>query len=299
MATQILTPGINYHRNFSIIPPRFPKPTKPAKLRKICTQVTRPPVCAEIPMESERDRKVIALLPLLNRVARKMRASLPSHIQVDDLVSAGALGLVDAVDKFDPRRQVKIETYAQHRIRGAILDSLRSMDGATRDLRKKNRKAEEVHRVLESRLGHPASDTEMARAQGTSLKNWYRTVEEIKPLGVEWLRPMGWVGVKPVTEETLVDKNAENQFQSCYCREQKEILARALGSLSQRERNIICLYYARERTMKQIGSQLRIDESRVSQLHSAALRRLRNAVKALTHAPRAANSPSRCGQLAA
>ncbi len=299
MATQILTPGINFHRNFSTIPTRFPKLAGPTRVRMTCAQEVRTAAVAESGAEEARNQKVVALLPLLNRIARKMRASLPSHIQVDDLVSAGSLGLVDAVDKFDPRRQVKIETYAQHRIRGAILDSLRSMDGATRDLRKKNRKAEEVHRVLETRLGHPVSDQEMAQAQGTSLKNWYKTVEEIKPLGVEWLRPMGWVGVKPVSLETLVDPGAENQFDSCYRREQKEILARALSSLSQRERVIMCLYYARERTMKQIGAQLQIDESRVSQLHSAALARLRSAVQALTHAAHAGPALSDAGQLAA
>jgi len=299
MATQTLTPGINFHRNFPITLRRIPKLNGPAKVRIMCAEKVRLAVAVESRVEAERNQKVIALLPLLNRIARKMRANLPLHIQVDDLVSAGSLGLVDAVDKFDPRRQVKIETYAQHRIRGAILDSLRSMDGATRDLRKKNRKAEEVHRVLETRLGHPATDQEMAQAQGTSLKKWYRTVEEIKPLGVEWLRPMGWVGVKPVLLETLVDRDAETQFDSCYRREQKEILARALGSLPQRERVIMCLYYARERTMKQIGAQLQIDESRVSQLHSAALARLRNAVQALTHASQARPSPSDAGQLAA
>ena len=139
----------------------------------------------------------------------------------------------------------------------------------------------------------------MAQAQGASLKNWFRTVEEIKPLGVEWLRPMGWGGAKPVTQETLADPDAENQFDSCYSREQKEILARALSSLSKRERTIVCLYYARERTMKQIGTRLQIDESRVSQLHSAALARLRSAVQALTQASQAGRVPSRDHQLVA
>lgn len=211
-----------------------------------------------------------------------MRAHLPAHIEVDDLVGAGAVGLVDAVRKFDPRKRVKIESYAQHRIRGAILDSLRSMDDASRDLRRKIKTAEKIHHELESRLGHPATGQEMAPAQGISLKSWYRTVREIQPLGVEWLRPKGYAPEPQPAVENLPSETGEDQFSLCYRREKIDILNRALTSLSQRERLIISLYYARERTMKQIGSQLRIDESRVSQLHSAALVRLRNAVKSLT-----------------
>ncbi len=235
--------------------------------------------------EAERNQKVVELLPLLHRIARKMRAHFPANIEVDDLVGAGSLGLVDAVLKFDARKQVKIESYAQHRIRGAILDSLRSMDGASRDLRKKNKKAEQVHRELEVKLGHPASDQEMARAQRVSLKAWYRTVREIQPLGVEWLRPMGSVGVKQLTAETMVSEGQENQFDLCYRREKREILGRALATLTGREQLILSLYYARENTMKQIGTKLKIDESRVSQLHAAALDHLRTAAQPLLREP--------------
>lgn len=233
-------------------------------------------------IEAERNMRAAELFPLLQRVARKMRAHLPAHVEVDDLVGAGSVGLVDAVRKFDPRKRVKIESYAQHRIRGAILDSLRSMDGASRDLRRKIKQAEKVHHELEAKLGHPASDQEMAQAQGISLKSWYRTVRDFQPLGVEWLRPAGYGAEPQPTAENLPAEIREDQFDLCYRREKIDILNRALTSLPVRERLIMTLYYARERTMKQIGSQLRIDESRVSQLHSAALVRLRNAVKSLT-----------------
>jgi RNA polymerase sigma factor FliA len=189
------------------------------------------------------------------------------------------------VRKFDARKQVKLESYAQHRIRGAILDSLRSMDGASRDMRKKNKKAEKLHRDLEVKLGHPASDQEMACAQGISLKKWYRTVRELQALGIEWLRPMGSVGVKQPTEENLVSQGKENQFDLCYRGEQLGILNRALSGLPGREQLIMGLYYARELTMKQIGTKLKIDESRVSQLHSAALVRLRSNVKVMLRPP--------------
>jgi len=250
--------------------------------RKVCTRENRAQHASAIHedrSEAERNRKVVELLPLLHKIARKMRAHLPANIEVDDLVGAGSLGLVDAVLKFDARKKVKIESYAQHRIRGAILDSLRSMDGASRDLRKKNKKAEQVHRQLEAKLGHPASDQEMASVQHVSLKSWYRTVREIQPLGVEWLRPMGTVGVKRLTEETMVSEGQKDQFDLCYHREKREILGRALATLTEREQLILSLYYARENTMKQIGAKLRIDESRVSQLHSVALDRLRTAAE--------------------
>ncbi|MHB8655626.1 MAG: sigma-70 family RNA polymerase sigma factor [Terriglobia bacterium] len=251
-------------------------------LRKVCTRENRAQHASAIHedrSEAERNRKVVELLPLLHKIARKMRAHLPANIEVDDLVGAGSLGLVDAVLKFDARKKVKIESYAQHRIRGAILDSLRSMDGASRDLRKKNKKAEQVHRQVEAKLGHPATDQDMASAQHVSLKSWYRTVREIQPLGVEWLRPMGTVGVKRLTEETMVSEGQKDQFDLCYRREKREILGRALATLTEREQMILSLYYARENTMKQIGAKLRIDESRVSQLHSAALGHLRAAAE--------------------
>jgi RNA polymerase sigma factor FliA len=287
MATHIPTLKSNLTKSFSTLRLRPHHFLPEGNVRKICTHENRSRVPSLIHYgrsETERNRKVVELLPLLLRIARKMRAHLPANIEMGDLVGAGSLGLVDAVLKFDPRKQVKIESYAQHRIRGAILDSLRSMDGASRDLRRKNKKAEKVHHELEVKLGHQASDQEMASAQRVSLKTWYRTVREIQPLGVEWLRPMGSVGVKRLTEETLVVEGREDQFDLCYRREKKEILGRALATLTAREQLILSLYYARENTMKQIGAKLKIDESRVSQLHSAALNRLRIASEPLLRA---------------
>lgn len=245
-----------------------------------------PPRSSSEPSDASRNQKVIEMLPLLHRVARKMRAHLPSHVEVDDLVGAGALGLIDAVQKFDASKNVKLESYAQHRIRGAIIDSLRAMDGASRDMRKKNKKAEAAFRELEGRLGRPATDDEFARAQGVSLKAWYKTIQELQALGVEWLRLTDSGSRQHFTEETLPCDGQDDQFDLCYLREKREIFNRALAGLPSRERLILLLYYVREQTMKQIGAQLNIDESRVSQLHSAALLRLRTTVMTLLRAPR-------------
>jgi RNA polymerase sigma factor FliA len=288
MATRFVTTESNYGRNNSTRGLRARNLHPYGKVRKYSAHLAAADsgrLGSGDTIAAERNEKAAELFPLLQRVARKMRAHLPAHIEVDDLVGAGSVGLVDALRKFDPRKRVKIESYAQHRIRGAILDSLRSMDGASRDLRRKIKQAERVHHEVEARLGHPATNQEMAQAQGISLKAWYRTVRDIQPLGVDWLRSAGSTEKQQFPAESLPAESREDQFDLCYRREQIDILNRALSSLSERERLIMTLYYAREHTMRQIGSQLRIDESRVSQLHSAALVRLRSAVKALSREP--------------
>jgi RNA polymerase sigma factor for flagellar operon FliA len=233
----------------------------------------------------EREELAVKLLSLVKRVAYEMREHLPAHVEVDDLVGAGTLGLLDAVRKFDARKHVKIETYARYRIRGAIIDGLRSLDTASRDMRKKNKKAESVFRALETKLGRAATDGEMAQALGISLKKWYATVQELQGMGVDWLRPMQAAEQKLPDEESLPADNHDNQFDLCYRNEQRALLDRALSRISERERIVITLYYQHDLTMKQIGEQLGIDESRVSQIHSAALAHLRTKVETMLRAP--------------
>jgi len=233
-------------------------------------------------MQALINERVIALLPLVRKVALPMRERLPGHIELDDLISTGVIGLVDAVKKFDASKKVKLEQYAQYRIRGAILDGLRGMDHASRDMRRKNKNAERVYADLESKLGRPPNDLEMAKALGVSLKRWYRTVAELKSVGMDWLRPLASVGAReagPAHEESLPADNEGHQFEACYLREQKEILQQALVRIPDRERQVVELYYHQGQTMREIGDRLGIDESRVSQLHSCALERLRRRVK--------------------
>lgn len=245
-----------------------------------------PPPAAADGTDEARNQKVLTMLPLLHSIAKRMRVHLPSHVEMDDLVGAGAIGLIDAVQKFDARKNVKLESYAQHRIRGAIIDSLRAMDCASRDQRKKSKKTEAAFRALEGKLGRAASDEEFARAQGITLSTWYRTIRELQALGLKWLRPTESSGQQHLTEETLTSHDGNSQFDLCYLREKREILNRALASLPCRERLILLLYYIRQLTMKQIGEQLDVNESRVSQLHSAALLRMRTTVMTLLRAPR-------------
>ncbi|HEV2491464.1 MAG TPA: FliA/WhiG family RNA polymerase sigma factor [Terriglobia bacterium] len=235
--------------------------------------------------KAERDRLIVQLLPLVKRTAFQVREHLPAHVSVDDLVGAGMLGLIDAVRRFDARKRVKLESYARYRIRGAILDGLRGLDTASRDMRKKAKKAEKVHRELEARLGRPVGDGEMAAALSMSLKKFYGTVHELQPVGIDWLRPMEATLFREPDQEALPDRVGSSAFDQCYRSERIGILNRALSCLSERDRELMSLYYEHDLTMKEIGDRLGIDESRVSQIHTVVLERLKSRVRNILSPP--------------
>lgn len=222
---------------------------------------------------------VVKLAPLVKRMALQLRGRLPAHVELDDLVSDGTVGLIDAVRKFDPAKGVTIESYARYRIRGAMLDSLRDQDYASRDMRRRVKKVESTCQALERRLGRPPEDAEMAKAMGMGLERWHERAAELQRLGFEGTGPrLFQESSKRVNEEDLPASPDDNPHELCYRGEQRDLLSRALRCLSERERSIIALYYKNALTMKQIGSRLGIDESRVSQLHSGAISRLRSRV---------------------
>ncbi len=243
-------------------------------------------------LRAERDQLMVSLLPLVRRVAYQMRDHLPAHVDVDELAGAGILGLIDAVRKFDKSKHVKIESYARHRIRGAILDGLRTLDTASRDMRKKAKRAERTYRQLEVKLGRPVSDEEMAAGLGVSLKKWYRTVHELQPVGVDWLRPMEAVEIKQPDQENIADKIQVNAFDLAWRSQQRDLLNRAMACLCDRDRAMMSMYYEQDLTMKEIGERLGIDESRISQIHTAALARLRTRVRTLLHPSQPAVPPA-------
>lgn len=254
---------------------------RPSTAHEISPVITEIPRCPK-KNPAELNQLVLELIPLVKRVSLQMRERLPSHIELDDLISAGILGLIDAIQKFDPNRQVKVAHYAKFRIRGAILDNLREMDSVPRTLRRMNRKAELAYSKLEARLEQPPSDHEMARALGMSLELWHWKVLELKAAGLDWLPPFASAGTSnpaPILLDSLAGDNEGHQFLSCYRREQKECLKQALGRIPVRERLVIELYYYEDLTMREIGARLGLDDSRISQLHSCALERLRMYVK--------------------
>jgi len=232
----------------------------------------------------ERQRLLVEMLPLVKRMAFQIREHLPTHVEVNELLANGTLGLVDAVAKFDTAKRVKLESYARYRVRGGILDGLRGADPASRDLRRKNKKVQKLYRELEVKFGRPVKDEEIAAALGMNLTQWHRTLNEIQSVGFDFgarTLSAGPTSKRPSVEPALLADNGADPFDLCYRREQHEIISRALSHLRERERQIITLYYEEELTMKQIADRLNVDESRVSQLHSAALVRLKASVNSL------------------
>jgi len=250
-----------------------------------------------------REKLLLDMLPLVKRMALKIRERLPAHVGVEDLVSDGLLGLVDAVAKFDPGKRVKLEMYARHRIRGSILDGLRSADPVPRDLRYKHKRVQSVIYELEAKLGRPANDEEMAAGMGMTLAQWHRELYEIRSAGVDFgarALSAGPTSRQRSEELALLPGADPNPFDLCLLREQGELLDRALSHLGQRERQIITLYYQRELTMQAIADLMNVDASRVSQLHAAALARLRAHVEFLLQSShlQGANSGSRSTAIA-
>jgi len=240
----------------------------------------------EFNRDVNRQKMLIEMLPLVRRVALKIRERLRAHVEVDELSANGVLGLVDAVARFDASKRVKLESYARHRIRGAILDGLRAADPVTRDTRQKNKRIQKLYRELEGNLGRPVQDEEMAAASRMNLAQWHRALTDIQSVGIDCgsrvFSAAPTTTLQSTDPELLID-GRNDAFDLCYRREQREILGRALASLPERERRVLCLYSKAELTMKQIALSMHVDESRVSQLHSAALIRLKARVDSLLH----------------
>ena len=245
---------------------------------------------------------LLEMLPLVRRIALGIHRRLPAHVDVDDLIGNGTLGLVEAINKFDPSKEVKLETYARHRVRGAILDGLRRADTASRDLRQKNKRIQTLYHELESKLGRHVRDEEMAKALGMNLGQWYRALNEIQNVGTDWgsrILSAGPTLKLQSTDPEFLPADGDDPFDLCCRREQHEILGRALSRLPDREREIITLIYRHGLTMKQIAVRLHVDESRVSQIHSVALGRLKASVDSLLHPGHAQVSGSHTLSMAA
>jgi RNA polymerase sigma factor for flagellar operon FliA len=225
----------------------------------------------------ERESLIVNTLPLIKQIAHKMAMRLPATLETHDLINAGVLGLLDAIDKFEPTRGVKFKTYAEVRIRGAILDSLRSLDWAPRSLRKKGRDLSKTYAELTQKFGRPATDEEVSEALGESLEDYYALVDQLHGLTVGSFESALEYNDKPDDQISHYPDDGSNdpyiRFES---KEITRILNEAIDSLPERERLVMSLYYYEEFTMKQIGALLGVNESRVSQIHTSATMRLRD-----------------------
>jgi len=226
--------------------------------------------------DATRNRLIENYLPIVKYSAERLHAKLPDEVDVDDLISAGIFGLVDAVNAFDPERGVKFETYCAPRIRGAILDELRSMDWVPRLVRSRAHKLKEAVQRLEAEFGRKPTDKELAKTMRLPMAEFRKLQRDAHAVGLvslsrKWFETDSNKDVREI--DVLEDKRSDDPLRSAQRKDIKDLVTRGL---SRAERLIILLYYFEEMTMREIGETLDLSESRVSQMHSVILNRLRH-----------------------
>src|SRR6266404_807606 len=232
--------------------------------------------------EAERERVLVEQLPQVRYLARRIHERLPRHVPLEDLIHAGVVGLIDALGKFDQSKHVQFSSYAKFRIRGAILDSLRELDWSPRELRRKGRMVEETYSTLSGKLGRAPNETEIAKELGLELRELQSLLAELDGLELGSLRvesPRD--GKEEDLTEYIPSKPEETPFFQCLRSETKHLLENAISELPEKEQRVLALYYYDELTMKEVGVALGIGESRVSQIHSLAMVRLRARLNSL------------------
>ncbi|MBV9613679.1 MAG: FliA/WhiG family RNA polymerase sigma factor [Acidobacteriaceae bacterium] len=225
---------------------------------------------------AERDQLILDHLALVTAIASHIQKSIPVHLDLDDLTHAGVMGLFDAATKYRPDKKVAFPTYAKHRIRGAILDSLRQLDWASRDLRKKQKQMENVVRELAAKLQREPGAAEVATAMGLNARQWQALMVDFRSLGAAATQMRAERDEQPAAETPSAPANCPDHVfaQS----ELREKLISAMETLPERYRQVVRLYYERDLTMKEIGGILGVNESRVSQIHKSALERMHTAL---------------------
>ena len=226
-----------------------------------------------------RERLVLAYSPLVKYVAGRMSSGLPTHVEEADLISYGLLGLISAVERFDLTREIKFETFAITRIKGSIIDELRSLDWVPRSVRAKAREIEKTNAALEHKLQRAPTDTEMAEALETSVEDFQASLTRISNSSVIALDEL-WTlsdasGDQVSLLDTIQDPNAADPAQAMDATEMKDRLSDAIARLPEREKLVVALYYYENLTLREIGEVLGVTESRVSQLHTKAILRLK------------------------
>ena len=234
------------------------------------------------PSAAERDQLIIRYAPWVRFIALRMAAKLPAHIQAEDLISAGIIGLIDALDKFNPAREVQFKTYAQIRIQGAIKDELRSLDWASRSTRQKVKRLEQAYASLERQLGRPPSSEEVANSMGIKMAAFEEMLDDVRGTSLVSLEELGQGPAsedKSALLEALLTRQDQDPLEMLNLQDLKKALTLAIAELPEKERLVLSLYYFEELTMKEVGRVLDLTESRISQLHTQAVLRLRGKLK--------------------
>ncbi|HEX2049568.1 MAG TPA: RNA polymerase sigma factor WhiG [Actinomycetota bacterium] len=232
-----------------------------------------------------RDRLILHYSPLVKYVAGRVAVGLPANIEQADLISYGIFGLIDAIDKYDPARGIKFETYAISRIRGAIIDELRAIDWVPRSVRFKAREVEKAYSELENRLKRPPSDAEIAHEMGVSvdeLNGIYTQLSTVSLVALDELLTVEGDRDKVSLIDTLEDTKTTGPTEAFETQEMKQILTGAVNRLPEREKIVVTLYYYEGLTLAQIGQVLGVTESRVCQMHTKAVLALRGKITEAT-----------------
>jgi len=234
----------------------------------------------------DRNRLIVENVAMVRYVVGRIAMRIPSHVCREDLESAGIIGLIDAVDKFDPSRGVKLKTYAEIRIRGAVLDELRSRDFVSRSVRDKYKKIKNAYADLEGRLGRSVTDEEVSRYMGIELDELHSLLGEVSAAAVINAEDLcGDLGQKGSVLDLIADDSISDISQMLCDKETMKVLAEAIDSLPEKERLVVALYYYEELTLKEVGAVLGVSESRVCQIHTKAVCRLGNKLKILSQVP--------------
>lgn len=227
---------------------------------------------------SPNEALLLQTLPTVRFIARRMHDRLPASVELDDLISAGTIGLMDALKKFDSSKNIQFKTYAQFRIKGAILDSLRELDWGSRALRRKAREVEDANSRLRTKLGRAATEQEIADELAMKLEDYQLLLGDLRGLEIGSLHfADDEDGRTEDVSEKVVDLGP-TPFDCFESTEQKQLLGKWIDELPERERQVLSLYYYEELPMKEIGALLGVVESRVSQLHTSAVARLRSRI---------------------
>lgn len=221
---------------------------------------------------------------LVKMVATKIAYRLPPSVELDDLISAGIIGLLDAIDKYDPTKSNNFKRYAEIRIRGAILDELRSLDWVSRSVRRQSTKLESLNKRMAQELGRDPTEEEMASEMGLELRTYHDLLNKLKPILVVSFEDLGLnqESDRRSFEEYLRDPRAVDPYTQAYFTNLRNLLADIVDQLPEKQKIVISLYYFEEMNLKEIGRVLSVTESRVSQLHSAACRTLGTKIKRRT-----------------
>lgn len=230
--------------------------------------------------KTAKDKLLVEYAPLVKYTAQRMAINLPKSVDVNDLISAGVMGLIKAVEAFDPAREVKFETFGTHKIRGAILDELRALDWVPRSVRQKSRALQKAYTKLENEIGRMPYDDEVAAELGISIKEFEEMLSDVTPttiLSLEEARDdHGGDSKQLKIMDVIEDPQGTNPLKELGFEETKRILKESITALPEKEKLVIALYHYEELTLKEIGEVLNISESRVSQIHSKAIIKLRS-----------------------